>query len=90
MEPELHPASPESMQTMVLRRAKRWITIVIGSSVLSIGLAAIAIPGLPAIVIIPLGLAILATELLWAKHLLKKMKEKVGIVDTSDTSGEIK
>lgn len=81
---------PESTPALVLRHTKRWITIVVGASVLGIGLAAIVIPGLPAIVVIPIGLAILATELVWAKHLLKKMKEKVGIVDKDENFGESK
>ena len=35
----------------------------------------IVLPG-PAVVVIPAGLAILATEFIWAKNLLGKMKEK--------------
>ncbi len=89
MPPDIN-SIPESTPALVLRHTKRWITIVVGASVLGIGIAAIAIPVLPATVVIPIGLAILATELVWAKHLLKKMKEKVGIADTSDSSGEIK
>jgi hypothetical protein len=36
----------------------------------------IFLPG-PAIVVIPVGLAILATEFAWAKVLLHKLKEKI-------------
>jgi len=36
----------------------------------------IFLPG-PAIVVIPVGLAILATEFAWAKVLLQKLKEKI-------------
>ena len=49
--------------------------IVIGFTVLLIGIAMIVLPG-PAIVIIPLGLAILGTEFIWARILLKKAKAK--------------
>lgn len=53
-----------------LRRA---IVGVIGFTVLLIGVAMIVLPG-PAFLVIPLGLAILATEFVWAEVLLKKAK----------------
>jgi hypothetical protein len=36
----------------------------------------LALPG-PAFIFIPLGLAILATEFIWAKNLLAKVKQKI-------------
>jgi len=57
------------------RQLKRLIIAVIGFTVLLIGLAMIVLPG-PAIVVIPIGLAILATEFVWARNLLKKLKMK--------------
>jgi len=54
-----------------LRRA---IVGVIGFTVLAIGVAMIVLPG-PAFLVIPLGLAILATEFVWADALLKKAKD---------------
>ncbi|HLB02261.1 MAG TPA: PGPGW domain-containing protein [Nitrospiria bacterium] len=68
-----------------LKQAKRLIVIVIGFTVLLIGVALIVLPG-PAFLVIPLGLAILGTELLWARRLLKRMKEKAAEV-TSRVSG---
>jgi uncharacterized protein (TIGR02611 family) len=62
----------------VLRHAKRVIVFVIGGTVLLFGFALLFLPG-PAIVVIPLGLAILATEFVWAKRLLHKVKEKIGL-----------
>lgn len=59
-----------------LKQAKRLIVIVVGFTVLLAGVAMIVLPG-PAFIVIPLGLAILATEFVWAKNLLKKMKEKI-------------
>jgi tellurite resistance protein TerC len=53
-----------------LRRA---IVGVIGFTVLLVGIAMIVLPG-PAFLVIPLGLAILATEFVWAEVLLKKAK----------------
>ena len=57
-----------------LRQTKRIIRIVIGFTVLLVGLAMIVLPG-PAVVVIPAGLAILATEFLWARRLLDKIKQ---------------
>lgn len=47
-----------------LRQTKRLIIIVIGFTILLIGIAMIVLPG-PAVLVIPLGLGILASELVW-------------------------
>jgi uncharacterized protein (TIGR02611 family) len=57
-----------------LSLARKAAVAVIGASVLAFGIALILLPG-PAIVVIPLGLAILATEFLWARRLLRLMKQ---------------
>jgi len=49
---------------------------IVGVSVLCVGATMIFLPG-PAFVVIPVGLAILATEFAWAKVLLDKLKEKI-------------
>lgn len=46
---------------------------VVGSTVLLIGVALVFLPG-PAVVVIPIGLAILAAEFVWARRLLERMK----------------
>lgn len=56
-----------------IKQVKRLIIAVIGFTVLLIGLALIVLPG-PAIVVIPIGLGILATEFIWARRLLRKVK----------------
>ena len=61
---------------MALRHAKRVIVTVVGFTVLFLGIAMIVLPG-PAIVVIPVGLAILAGEFVWARKLLDKVKSKV-------------
>jgi tellurite resistance protein TerC len=61
-----------------IRKAKRLITAVIGFTVLIAGVAMIVLPG-PAVVVIPAGLAILASEFVWARRLLKKAREKLTI-----------
>lgn len=58
------------------RQIKRVIVIITGSVVLLVGVALIVLPG-PAILVIPLGLTILATELIWVKRFNEKMKVKI-------------
>ena len=58
-----------------LRQARKLVVAVIGSTVLVVGLILLVTPG-PAFVVIPIGLGILATEFVWARSLLKKVKEK--------------
>ena len=55
---------------------RKIVVAIVGVSVILIGAAMIFLPG-PAIVVIPVGLAILATEFAWAKVLLHKLKEKI-------------
>ncbi len=59
-----------------LKQAKRIIRIVIGFTLLIIGIALIVLPG-PATIVIPAGLAVLAGEFLWAKRLLKRFNSGV-------------
>ena len=59
-----------------LKQAKRLIVAVVGFTMLLAGVAMIVLPG-PAFIVIPLGLAILATEFVWARNLLKKVKETI-------------
>jgi tellurite resistance protein TerC len=56
-----------------LEHARKLIVAVLGLTVLLLGLALIVLPG-PAVVVIPVGLAILATEFLWARRLLRRMR----------------
>ncbi|MDQ6631397.1 MAG: PGPGW domain-containing protein [Verrucomicrobiota bacterium] len=55
-------------------QAKKIVIGIIGGTVVLIGIALIVLPG-PAFIVIPAGLAILATEFAWAQRWLKKAKE---------------
>lgn len=57
-------------------QARRLIVTVIGFTILMAGVAMIVLPG-PAVVVIPVGLAILATEFIWARKLLVAVKERI-------------
>jgi uncharacterized protein (TIGR02611 family) len=56
-----------------IKFVRRVIVSVVGATVLLIGIALLVLPG-PAFVVIPLGLAILATEYAWARRWLKKAR----------------
>ena len=53
---------------------RRVIIAVIGATVLLFGTALIFLPG-PAVVVIPVGLAILATEFVWARRWLRRVRK---------------
>ncbi len=55
------------------RRARRIVIFVIGATVVLLGVALLVLPG-PGIVVMVLGLAILATEFVWARVWLRRLK----------------
>lgn len=59
-----------------LKQIKKIIVGVIGFTILFIGILLLVLPG-PAFIVIPIGLAILATEFAWAKNILEKVKQKI-------------
>lgn len=61
------------MVAWALRKVRKVLVAVIGFTVLGAGIAMLVLPG-PAIVVMPIGLAILATEFVWAKSLLMRAK----------------
>jgi uncharacterized protein (TIGR02611 family) len=56
---------------------RKLIIGVIGGTVLLIGVALIILPG-PAFIVIPIGLAILATEFAWAQRAVARARAMVG------------
>ncbi len=58
-----------------LKAGKKAIVGVIGGTLILIGIILIFLPG-PATLVIFLGLAVLASEFIWAKLLLEKLKAK--------------
>ena len=67
--------SPGRFLVWIYGHARRVLVFVIGMTVLLVGIAMIVLPG-PAFVVIPLGLAILATEFVWARRWLRYAKRK--------------
>jgi tellurite resistance protein TerC len=58
------------------RNARRIAIAVLGGTVLLIGVALMVLPG-PAIVVIPLGLAILGLEFAWARNMLRRVRRSI-------------
>ena len=62
-----------------LGQAKRLVVVVIGFTILAAGVAMIVLPG-PAVVVIPVGLAILASEFIWARNLLVSVNARINLI----------
>ena len=69
----------EDLAKLTYQSTKRIMVLAIGFSVLLVGVAMIILPG-PAVIVIPLGLAILAGEFAWARWVLKKVKKKISLL----------
>ncbi len=63
--------TPSTYWRRVPRLARQICVAVLGAGVLVAGVALIVLPG-PAVLVIPLGFAILATEFPWARKLLDR------------------
>jgi uncharacterized protein (TIGR02611 family) len=74
---------PASVAAPTLRVARKVGVAVLGFSVLTFGVALIVLPA-PGSLVILLGLAILATEFLWARKLLDPVRKLVPSLVFSD------
>lgn len=73
---ELYDRLMEFLASHPLRWVRRFVVTLIGVTVLLVGVAMMVLPG-PAFIVIPAGLAILATEFVWARRLLKRIKDSL-------------
>ena len=67
---------------ILYKQIRKLVIFLIGISIVLIGCVLFFTPG-PAIIVIPVGLAVLATEFIWAKKLLKKFKETTSSIAQS-------
>lgn len=58
-----------------IRQGRRLIIAVVGFTVIVLGIAMLVTPG-PGWLVIFLGLSLLAVEFVWARRLLKRLKDK--------------
>ncbi len=59
---------------VIVRQAYRMIVLVVGLTIVAAGLAMFVLPG-PGILVLLAGLALLATEFVWARLLLQRAKK---------------
>jgi hypothetical protein len=67
---------PRTPLQAVLRQARRLVILVVGSTVILLGLIMLVTPG-PGLVVIPIGLGILSLEFAWARRLLQRVREGI-------------
>jgi uncharacterized protein (TIGR02611 family) len=72
-----------------IKVVRRVIVSAVGVTVLLIGIALLILPG-PAFVVIPVGLAILATEYAWARRWLRKASRTASDVGSSREQASIR
>ena len=60
-------------ENVVVRQAYRMIVLVVGMTIVVAGIAMFVLPG-PGILVLIAGLAILATEFVWARFLLQRAR----------------
>jgi tellurite resistance protein TerC len=75
--PQQHPGGDlDSVTRTTLTAARKLIVLVLGATLLVIGAAMMVLPG-PALLVVPAGLAILASEFVWAHRLLQRLRNQV-------------
>jgi len=72
----------EHFAITTLKQAKRIVIVIVGFTIVLLGTAMLVLPG-PGVVTIVLGLAVLGTEFVWARNLLKRFKDKANNVKNS-------
>ena len=66
---------PRAIGRLIWRVGRKLVVTVVGVAVVGAGVAMLVLPG-PGLLVIIAGLAILATEFVWADRLLRKAREK--------------
>ena len=63
----------KALVDMTYKQGRRLVILIIGGSLVLIGVALIFLPG-PAFLVIPAGLAVLAIEFAWARRFLQRIR----------------
>jgi uncharacterized protein (TIGR02611 family) len=58
------------------KQARRFVVLIVGTSVLVLGVVLLFVPG-PGLITIAFGLSILASECVWARQTLKRLRQRV-------------
>ncbi len=88
--PSVEPKAPpaRSPAWIVVRHLRRLLVLVVGGTLLVLGVILVFLPG-PALVVIPLALALLATEFVWARHLLNRARSLLKAENEADTKDDV-
>ncbi len=78
----MHKRKKHGPLITTVKQAKRLITVVMGFTVVLVGIIMLVTPG-PGIVAILLGLAMLGTEFVWARKLMKRFNHHASNVKNS-------
>jgi uncharacterized protein (TIGR02611 family) len=78
----MHKRKKHGPLITTVKQAKRLITVVMGFTVVLVGIIMLVTPG-PGIVAILLGLAMLGTEFVWARKLMKRFNHHANNVKNS-------
>jgi tellurite resistance protein TerC len=65
----------ERIARLTLRQARKLIVLVVGFTVVGLGILMLIGPG-PGLLVVPIGLAVLASEFVWARRLLNHYTER--------------
>ncbi len=68
---------------LTYKAARRIVVGVVGATVLLIGVIMLVTPG-PALVVIPVGLAILSIEFAWARAWLKRLRASISNLNSNN------
>ena len=66
----------EKTLELTYKAARRVVVAVVGITILAIGVIMIVTPG-PALVVIPVGLAVLGLEFAWARNWLRRLRRSI-------------
>ncbi|HLK85280.1 MAG TPA: PGPGW domain-containing protein [Candidatus Binataceae bacterium] len=69
--------SANGLWPQTVRQARRFVFLLIGSTLIAFGIVMLVTPG-PGWLLIFAGLSVLAVEFAWARRLLKRIKAKAG------------
>lgn len=73
---------------LTYKLARRIAIAVVGTTVLVLGLVMLVTPG-PAIVVIPIGLAILSIEFTWARLWLRRVRQSISDMNSNSRAQRV-
>jgi tellurite resistance protein TerC len=73
---------------LTYKTARRIVIGVVGATVLAVGVVMLVTPG-PALIVIPVGLAILSIEFTWARAWLKRLRESISNRNSNNLNSRV-